>query len=108
MAGWTADTIERIISENPAVKIWQIDEYGYPWYEVVFCAMMARLKNILWRFRTMEPGRRLRYVRYFLSKEVQFDEQTIATKPSIRRFDLRGVNRSVSVMPAVCCFNAVP
>ena len=34
MAGWTADTIERIISEHPVVKISQIDEYGYRWYEV--------------------------------------------------------------------------
>ena len=34
MAGHTADTIDRIIAENPIVEIWQIDEFGYPWYEV--------------------------------------------------------------------------
>ncbi len=34
MAGHTADTIERVIATNPIVKIWQIDEFGYPWYEV--------------------------------------------------------------------------
>ncbi len=39
MAGWTADTIERIISENPVVRISQIDEYGYPWYEVSLIAV---------------------------------------------------------------------
>ena len=38
MAGWTADTIERIISGHPVVKISQIDEYGYPWYEVSLIA----------------------------------------------------------------------
>jgi hypothetical protein len=34
MAGHTADTIEQIIATNPVVQIWQIDEFGYPWYEV--------------------------------------------------------------------------
>ena len=38
MAGHTADTIERIIAVNPIVRIWQIDEYGYPWYEVSLIA----------------------------------------------------------------------
>ncbi len=32
MAGWTADTIERIIAQCPVVKISQIDEYGCVWY----------------------------------------------------------------------------
>ena len=31
MAGWTADTIERIIASNPVVTI---DEYGAPWFDV--------------------------------------------------------------------------
>ncbi len=38
MAGHTADTIDRILAENPIVKIWQIDEFGYPWYEVSLIA----------------------------------------------------------------------
>jgi hypothetical protein len=38
MAGHTADTIDRIIAENPVVKIGQIDEFGYPWYEVTLIA----------------------------------------------------------------------
>jgi hypothetical protein len=38
MAGHTADTIEQIIATNPIVNIWQIDEFGYPWYEVTLIA----------------------------------------------------------------------
>ncbi len=34
MAGWTADTIERIIELEPVVVIDQIDEYGSPWFDV--------------------------------------------------------------------------
>jgi hypothetical protein len=32
-AGWTADTIERILAQDPVVTISSIDEYGYPWFE---------------------------------------------------------------------------
>ena len=32
-AGWTADTIERIIAQDPVVTISDIDEYGFPWFE---------------------------------------------------------------------------
>jgi hypothetical protein len=38
MAGWTADTIERIIKTNPSVTISEIDEYGCPWFEVELIA----------------------------------------------------------------------
>jgi hypothetical protein len=31
-AGWTADTIEKIICQDPIVTIDEIDEYGYPWF----------------------------------------------------------------------------
>lgn len=31
-AGWTADTIERIIAQNPIVEIDTIDEFGKPWF----------------------------------------------------------------------------
>lgn len=31
-AGWTANTIELIIAQNPIVVIDFIDEYGSPWY----------------------------------------------------------------------------
>ena len=33
-AGWTADTIERIIAQNPVVTIDRIDEYGLLWFDV--------------------------------------------------------------------------
>jgi hypothetical protein len=32
-AGWTADTIERILIQGPLVTIDRIDEYGYPWFD---------------------------------------------------------------------------
>lgn len=32
-AGWTADTIERIIAQDPVVTISSIDEYGLPWFD---------------------------------------------------------------------------
>lgn len=32
-AGWTANTIEQILAQNPIVEISWIDEYGYPWFE---------------------------------------------------------------------------
>ena len=34
MAGWTADTIERIIETHPVVTIDRIDKYGAPWFAV--------------------------------------------------------------------------
>lgn len=33
MAGWTADSIERIIEQSPIVQIDCIDEYGCVWYD---------------------------------------------------------------------------
>ena len=33
MAGWTADSIERVIAQTPIVQVSQIDEYGCVWYE---------------------------------------------------------------------------
>lgn len=32
-AGWTADTIERILAQDPVVTISWVDEYGSPWFE---------------------------------------------------------------------------
>ena len=32
-AGYTADTIERIIAQDPVVTISSVDEYGYAWFE---------------------------------------------------------------------------
>jgi hypothetical protein len=32
-AGWTADTIERILAQDPVVTISSIDEYGLPWFQ---------------------------------------------------------------------------
>jgi hypothetical protein len=31
--GWTADTIERILLQDPVVTISSIDEHGYPWFD---------------------------------------------------------------------------
>jgi hypothetical protein len=33
MAGWTADTLERILNLDPAVTIDRVDEQGMPWFE---------------------------------------------------------------------------
>jgi hypothetical protein len=33
MAGWTADSIERVIAQNPIVQVSHIDEYGCVWYK---------------------------------------------------------------------------
>jgi hypothetical protein len=38
IAGWTANTIERIIESQPVVEISEIDEYGGVWYSVVLTA----------------------------------------------------------------------
>jgi hypothetical protein len=38
MAGWTADTIERIIASNPIVTIDEIDEFGLLWFHVELIA----------------------------------------------------------------------
>ena len=32
-AGWTANTIELILAQNPVVTISMIDEYGQAWFE---------------------------------------------------------------------------
>ncbi|HEX4797599.1 MAG TPA: hypothetical protein VH370_27645 [Humisphaera sp.] len=32
-AGYTADTIERIIAQHPIVTIDRIDEHGFPWFD---------------------------------------------------------------------------
>ncbi len=34
-AGWTADSIERIIAQTPIVQISRIDEYNCVWYETI-------------------------------------------------------------------------
>ncbi len=34
-AGWTADTIERILAQDPVVTIDRIDEFGIPWFDYV-------------------------------------------------------------------------
>ena len=36
MAGWTADTIERILRSDPVVTIARICEYGHPWFDYSF------------------------------------------------------------------------
>ena len=35
-AGWTANTIDQIIAVAPEVVIYEIDEFGAPWFEVKF------------------------------------------------------------------------
>lgn len=39
--GWTADIIELIISQNPIVKIDEIDDFGQPWFS---CDLMVNGK----------------------------------------------------------------
>lgn len=31
--GWTADTLERILTADPVVTIARIDEYSQPWFD---------------------------------------------------------------------------
>jgi hypothetical protein len=31
-AGWTADTIERILRQDPNVTVDRVDAYGHPWF----------------------------------------------------------------------------
>lgn len=38
MAGWTADTLERILALDPIVTIDEVDEYGAPWFHVELAA----------------------------------------------------------------------
>lgn len=35
-AGWTADTIERILARDPIVTIDRVDEDGLPWFDYTF------------------------------------------------------------------------
>jgi hypothetical protein len=39
MAGWTADTLERIIAIDPVVTIDEVDEYGAPWFHYELVAL---------------------------------------------------------------------
>jgi hypothetical protein len=38
MPGWTADTLERILATDPVVTIFEIAEYGAPWFEYELAA----------------------------------------------------------------------
>jgi hypothetical protein len=42
MAGWTADSIERIIEQTPVVRISRIDEYGCVWYDASIVGLDGR------------------------------------------------------------------
>jgi hypothetical protein len=44
-AGWTADTIERIIAQDPVVSISSIDEYGLPWFEYEFRSASGKIEH---------------------------------------------------------------
>ncbi|MGI8981922.1 MAG: hypothetical protein ACR2FY_22040 [Pirellulaceae bacterium] len=60
MAGWTADSIERIIAQTPIVQISQIDEYGCVWYETSIIGNDGREENhslIVYDDDTWEPVR---------------------------------------------------
>ena len=60
MAGWTADSIERIIASDPIVTIDEIDEYGCPWFSAELVANDGTIEyhylNIMddesWEFAT--------------------------------------------------------
>lgn len=45
LPGHTANTIERIIAENPIVEIYQIDSFGYPWYKVSLASSNGQIEE---------------------------------------------------------------
>jgi len=44
-AGWTADTLERILEFDPVVTIDHIDEYGAPWFIYKFTSPEGELNE---------------------------------------------------------------
>jgi hypothetical protein len=44
-AGWTADTIERIIAQDPVVVITSIDEHGLPWFDYELKAPYGEIEH---------------------------------------------------------------
>ena len=38
-AGWTADTLQRILDADPVVQISHVDEFGTPWFEYELTAV---------------------------------------------------------------------
>jgi hypothetical protein len=42
MAGWTADTIERVILQTPVVRISRVDEDGCVWYDTTITGPEGR------------------------------------------------------------------
>jgi hypothetical protein len=44
-AGWTADTIERIIEQQPVVTISRIDEYGQPCFNCTVTGADGRVEE---------------------------------------------------------------
>lgn len=44
-AGWTADTVERILLQDPIVLIDRIDEYGSPWFNYELKAADGRIEE---------------------------------------------------------------
>jgi hypothetical protein len=58
MAGWTADSIERIISQTPVVRISRIDEYGCVYYDATIIGPEGREEShslIIYNDDTWEP-----------------------------------------------------
>ncbi len=49
MAGWTADSIERIIEQSPIVRISRIDQTGCVWYEasIVSCQGTEEIHSLI-------------------------------------------------------------
>lgn len=45
MAGWTADSIERIIEQSPVVSISRIDEDGCVWYDASIIGLDGQEEN---------------------------------------------------------------
>lgn len=64
-AGWTADTIEQILRQDPVVTISSIDEYGKPWFEYQLRSQdgevaehsIAIIEDDSWEFTKAEPAR---------------------------------------------------
>jgi hypothetical protein len=45
MAGWTADTLERILALDPVVTITRVDEYGMPWFDYELVSADGRIEQ---------------------------------------------------------------
>ena len=58
LAGWTADSLERIIAQSPVVQISRIDEDGCVWYDATIIGLAGKQEQhslIVYNDHTWEP-----------------------------------------------------